>query len=78
MDVSVRERTPKLPDRLLGADHYPAASCRHMLSVSAGPYRRNNKDTPMTTIHWTNDFKAACAQADVDHKLVLLDFFSPT
>jgi hypothetical protein len=32
----------------------------------------------MTTIHWTNDFKAACAQAETDHKLVLLDFFSPT
>jgi len=32
----------------------------------------------MTTIHWSNDFQAACAQADLDHKLVLLDFFSPT
>ena len=32
----------------------------------------------MTTIHWTNDFKAASAQADLDHKLILLDFFSPT
>ena len=36
------------------------------------------KDTHMTTIHWTNDFKVACAQADRDHKLILLDFFSPT
>jgi hypothetical protein len=36
------------------------------------------EDTYMTTIHWTNDFKAACAQADLDHKLILLDFFSPT
>jgi hypothetical protein len=32
----------------------------------------------MTTIHWTSDCKAACAQAELDHKLVLLDFFSPT
>jgi hypothetical protein len=29
----------------------------------------------MTTIHWTNDFQAACAQADLDHRLILLDFF---
>jgi hypothetical protein len=34
--------------------------------------------TLMTTIHWTNDFQAACAQADLDHRLILLDFFSPT
>jgi len=31
----------------------------------------------MATIRWTHDLKAACAQADIDHKLILLDFFSP-
>jgi hypothetical protein len=36
------------------------------------------EDTPMTTMHWSNDFKAACAQAELNHKLILLDFFSPT
>jgi hypothetical protein len=32
----------------------------------------------MTTILWTNDWEAVCAQAGQEHKLVLLDFFSPT
>ena len=32
----------------------------------------------MTTIPWNNNFEAACAQARQEHKLVLLDFFSPT
>jgi hypothetical protein len=32
----------------------------------------------MTTITWTDDFDTACQQAGQDHKLVLLDFFSPT
>jgi hypothetical protein len=32
----------------------------------------------MATIHWSSDFAAACAQADRDHRLILLDFFSPT
>jgi hypothetical protein len=32
----------------------------------------------MPTIPWTDNFEAACEQAGQDHKLVLLDFFSPT
>ena len=32
----------------------------------------------MAMIHWSHDLKAACAQAAIDHKLILLDFFSPT
>ena len=32
----------------------------------------------MTTIHWSHDLQVACAQADIDRKLILLDFFSPT
>jgi hypothetical protein len=32
----------------------------------------------MTTILWTDNWEAACAQAGQEHKLVLLDFFSPT
>lgn len=32
----------------------------------------------MATIQWTDDFDTACQQAGQEHKLVLLDFFSPT
>ena len=32
----------------------------------------------MMTIPWTDNFETACRQAGQDHKLVLLDFFSPT
>jgi hypothetical protein len=32
----------------------------------------------MMTIQWTESFETACQQAGQDHKLVLLDFFSPT
>jgi hypothetical protein len=32
----------------------------------------------MAPIQWTDDFATACHQAGQDHKLVLLDFFSPT
>lgn len=32
----------------------------------------------MMTIRWTDNFATACQQADQEHKLVLLDFFSPT
>ena len=42
------------------------------------PELGNGEDRPMTTIAWTDDFDAACQQAGQDHKLVLLDFFSPT
>jgi hypothetical protein len=32
----------------------------------------------MMTIPWTDNFATACQQAGQGHKLVLLDFFSPT
>lgn len=32
----------------------------------------------MITIAWMDNFEAACQRAGQDHKLVLLDFFSPT
>jgi hypothetical protein len=42
------------------------------------PGMGNGEDRHMTTITWTDDFDTACQQAGQDHKLVLLDFFSPT
>jgi hypothetical protein len=38
----------------------------------------NWEDPLMTTILWTDNWEAACAQAGQEHQLVLLDFFSPT
>ena len=38
----------------------------------------NGEDRHMTIITWTDDFDTAYQQAGQDHKLVLLDFFSPT
>ena len=39
---------------------------------------RAGKPLFLKKAEWTNDFQAACAQADLDHRLILLDFFSPT
>jgi hypothetical protein len=38
----------------------------------------NGEDRHMAPIQWMDDFDTACHQAGQDHKLVLLDFFSPT
>jgi hypothetical protein len=50
---------------------------KHSVTESR-PGLGNKEDRHMTTITWTDDFDTACQQAGQDHKLVLLDFFSPT
>ncbi len=46
--------------------------------TESGPGLGHGEDRHVTTIAWTDDFDTACQQARQDHKLVLLDFFSPT